>query len=419
MRKDLFESDKKATDAWISFYNEMTAEGVDDNEAFQKLNGYITPLPERLKITYRHDFHTLQGNIDRRINRLTKDVFSAVHLSVQESFRGNDGVLLLSHTRGGASTASAWVETSVIKWTNPLETASCEFLKLFLNGIYVPKASIFDFDRKCMIREDRSLSMSNDFSDVIQRNLNSIRAEYSHKEMGKANIMISERVSGANLTDFIVNNYWETLSESQKGAIFQGIGQMALVDLVMGNRDRFLAFDMNFRGFDEYFEANIGNLMIQMSDKELASPHLHAIDNEVQIENIVDGEDYDGYNRGFQELLSNPDWTTTTSTAIIEALATSYKTSSTYFEEVPKNNGELKVKLDHFVSILRKDESRELIEAGLLEMHASLSLKFQSEEFLLSLDSIRDKYAAEGEVDQPSINLYYAIKHRINLFLNP
>lgn len=405
---------------WTSFQKELSDE-VSEFEALAKLERRISTFPSELKKVYLTDFNQIFGCFSLRINRLVKDIFSAQNLSIGESLLGNDGVLLLRHIRGGIENYSEWIEKSVIKWTTPLECASCDILRIFLESVdefHVHHTSILNFDHKIFINKDSIASFSENDSEIIQKNLNSIRSQFTSKETSSRSIMISERVNGNNLADFIIS-HWNDLSEMQKKAIFHGIGKLALVDFIMGNGDRFTMFDIDFIRFDRYFESNIGNFMIHIpNEDEEGKPILYPIDNAIQIDNLENGRDYNEYNQAFQNLINQTEWKTSLSDAIIESLHSSFKMNSFYFEGKDKNRADTEEKLNIFVRDLHDVKTQECVILGLSEMSDFLTTKFNDESFHSSLQNIQDKYNSIDDNKHSLTQLNHAVKARINLFLN-
>ncbi len=405
---------------WNSFHQEITEPTFPQDQALAKLNEYLTLFPSDLANVYKADFASTQGSVAERINRLTKDFFSATQFSVKESFLGNDGVLLLRYPRSATDSTSQWIEESVIKWTSPVETASCDILKIFSDEIRVQKASLLDFDHNFIIRNNTKDPLPQEFAQVIQKNLISTRTHFTKKNLSTQNIMISERLKGANLAD-LIDNEWLDLTTAHKTTIFNGIGKLALTDLIMGNRDRFTAFDLYSLSFDEWFVANLGNLMVATTNPENA-PILYAIDNGVQEEHLTIGDDHVSYNNCLNTLLRTTNWKELVATSIIRSLTKSLESDSVYFEdkrETAQKRTSLEPKIEAFKTDLHSQTTLATLIDGLTRMEESLQVKFNTAEFQTSLHAIQEKYeATDPEVVSQATLLCNAVQARINLFLN-
>ncbi len=405
---------------WNSFHQEITAPTLPQDQALAKLNEYLTLFPADLANVYRADFTSSQGSVAERINRLTKDFFSATQFSVKESFLGNDGVLLLRYPRSATDSTSQWTEESVIKWTSPVEAASCDILRIFSDEICVQKASFLDFDQNLIIRSSSKEPLPQEFAQIIQGNLISTRTHFSQKSLSTQNIMISERLKGANLAD-LIDNEWSNLTTEHKTTTFNGIGKLALIDLIMGNRDRFTAFDLNTQTLDDWFVANLGNLMVATGNPENA-PTLYAIDNGVQEEHLTIGDDHVSYNNCLNTLLRTIDWKELVATSIVRSLSKPLESDSVYFEEkreTAQKRNSLQPKIEAFKIDLSSSTTFTALIDGLTSMEESLKVKFNSAEFHESLNAIQEKYAVTdlGVASQVTL-LCTAVQARINLFLN-
>lgn len=424
------EAHQKIVNDRNNFHEELTSQNYPQEQASSKLSEVLIGLPKELVHIYTKDFTEIQGDLAARISRLSKDFFSASSLSIKESFLGNDGVLLLRQTRSGLDNITKWTEESVLKWTNPLEAASGDILRVFLDDIYVQQTSVLDFSQKSHIKNDSKDPISEELSRSIQKDLRSVRKNFSDKTAETNNIMLAERLAGTDLADF-VSNRWSTLSEEHKAAIFQGIGKLTLADLIIGNTDRFTAFKSNSEGFittssgdedleDACFSANIGNLMIQEPNDAEKLPILCAIDNGIPPENLVGGDEYEQYNQSLKNLFK-PDWKEKTAIAIQTSIANSFSEGSFYLDQ-KKLSPEKKIRLApillNFIQDLKSNTAQAALIQGLTDAEASLSLKFGTAEFNSSLETIKTRYAKPAQKKNQIIALDETVKNRIDLFLN-
>lgn len=413
----------KIVSLWSDFQEKLRDPNLSADDASALLENHLRALPADLATIHRTGFNQTSDDVATHINKLTKDFFSATFLSVRESFLGNDGILLLRFSRAGVDPSSKWTEESAIKWTSPLEVASCNILQSFLNGIiHVQEASVLDFDQESFIKGNFKEPLPKELGNSIKKNLNSVRSNFTTKSTEATSIMLAKKLPGANLADFITGT-WESLTPEHKAHIFQGIGKIALADFIMGNVDRFTMFAPDFTGFDEFFASNIGNLMIHTSSSTEDLPILYAIDNGVNNRHLADGEDYTQYNTCFSTLLATSTWKKTLAEAIIASLKESCSPYSAYFEVkrslMSKSNRELfDSKLQFFTQDLENDLVLEALTQGLTELESHLQLKFNTEEFQNTLENIKTKYASTDGAANPSTQLCNAVQTRIRLFLN-
>ncbi len=410
---------------WDSAHTHLTDQTYSQDQLTPRLNEALAKLPKQ----YQADFSRIQGDTAMRINKLSKDFFSAMNLSIKESFLGNEGVLLLRHSRVGLDPITHWTEESVIKWTDPLEVASGDILRIFLHDIYVQEASSLDFSQKSHIKSTSKEALPEELNRVIQSDLRSVRKNFTKKVAETNNIMLAERVPGADLADFVANR-WGDLSLEHKMAIFKGIGKIALADLIMGNTDRFTAFksdseeliNKNHDDEDsedtECFAANIGNLMIRESND--SSPILCAIDNGVQTENLLGGSEYQKYNQNLDTLLKT-NWIENVANAVQTSISNSFAEDSFYFDEKKlsiEEKARLALILPSFIQEVKSISAHEALLQGLREAKVSLDLTFKTEEFNNSLENIETRYAKPtGKPNQIS-KLCAAVKARIQIFTN-
>lgn len=130
-------------------------------------------------------------------------------------------------------------------------------------------------------------------------------------------IMLAEKVEGQNVFDFLTSERYVTASPEQKGAFFFKAGMISLLDLVIGNFDRFISIDPDKPGFlSKKNPANFGNAFI-LSDGDATSGRcfdLVAIDNGIDSKLTINAdprlewsckEVRDQYSLFLQKIISN------------------------------------------------------------------------------------------------------------------
>ena len=358
-------------DPWEFFHQTVPAENFPEDKASEMLEERISRFPRDLQTIYRTDFSDNRRDIPSRINRLVKDVFSAKCFSLIRSIHGRDGTLLLRHTRAGNENPREWIENAVIKWTTPLESASSDVFKFFLDDIYIPEGAALDFNKGVLIKNNGNEILSEKIDSAhLQNSFKLLRGNCSSDEAEHQCVMISERLNAANLADYVVNNHWRDLQLEQKQAIFRKVAKLAIADLIIGNHDRATMFAFRSTDLDEFHEANIGNIMIREETNKSKFPLVCAIDNGIQEENLVDGENYAEYNNGLSVLLRDSDWKKNISRAIINSFTKAFSMSSSFFEEINRNRDLVQISLDSFVADLQgQDTNQRSNEGQILRMH--------------------------------------------------
>ncbi|HUD02195.1 MAG TPA: hypothetical protein VMR37_07690 [Rhabdochlamydiaceae bacterium] len=124
-------------------------------------------------------------------------------------------------------------------------------------------------------------NLSSEMCIKFKRNFQRITEIYASKIASKGVLILSERIGGENLFDFILTTYRE-LTREQKEKFFNRLGRLAMLDVVTGNLDRLVQI---FTDQGEYtlqdLEANLGNVMVVWS-KDKNAPFLYAIDNGIE-----------------------------------------------------------------------------------------------------------------------------------------
>lgn len=151
-------------------------------------------------------------------------------------------------------------------------------------GFSVPLTSSFDFQSGIYDTPECFKPISPEEREDLQGRLLQIAKAMESSPVAN-HVMISERVPGQNLLHFIMGGY-PTLTEDQRAKFFERLGRIALLDLVMGNVDRFIRIINEKDGsynLDNQSECNLGNLMVEYS-QEKKYFRFHAIDNELVLD---------------------------------------------------------------------------------------------------------------------------------------
>ena len=111
--------------------------------------------------------------------------------------------------------------------------------------------------------------------------------------------MISEKVMGSNLRDFVMNGAYARLPDEQKEILLRAVARLVTLDLfVLGHTDRIHQMAENFSGFKKDEPSNIGNVMVEVSEATSEVLSLYAIDNS-SIESEAEKSLYNTFLEGF------------------------------------------------------------------------------------------------------------------------
>ncbi len=382
---------------------------------------FLEQLPSNLSRVCEKRLSEETGTLDEKAALLAKDFFSAQFSSIQESFVGNDGVLLLHSVRAKNSEERAWAEDCVVKWTSNTEIASGDILKLIYTNVRVPESSIINFATSAILGESFAPKSLGRFESVIQDNLHFIRKIHTKKDLNATDIMISQLAPGANLGDFAANKWIELAENPQsKEKIYATLGEIFLSDFLLGNTDRLFGVAYPRRGesakatFDLFTPSNIGNLLIDYPSSERGSLTIYAIDNEAYVRNSTSGSDYPQYNDFVDSILGSPDWAELATDTIISSLSLSITDEfSPYFESKDLSEEEREIEQEKFRPFLDDINTPETRQSLVLGLHAAkmrILTKVDSEEFTRKMGAITEKY--------DSANLCGAVLERIKILQN-
>lgn len=178
----------------------------------------------------------------------------------------------------------------VVKWTNSNEIVSSRIYealaKYFIQknlclSFLVPETASLDFDNQIYSAADYSHHyFEKEEALELQKSFHVIVS----KGKSDTQIILMQKIIGSDLLDFVQTKYL-TLPQNQKQTLFKKIGQLILIDLLIGNPDRLgphTSFNGHLYEFVQDSSANFGNLMIEWNsastDQDLK---VYAIDNSI------------------------------------------------------------------------------------------------------------------------------------------
>ncbi len=271
--------------------NESVASAANAVEAKTALLSKLHEVHPEFHLPYRSDLP-----LDVFIRTFSKDLDSLDRFQCSISSLGYNGpTLLVSYVRNNSSLSSDWTRKSVIKWTPELEFSSTILFRTLFKSVAedsckVPQCSFLNLstnEHLCMdgLRAPIPLKTSNS----LQKTIGKIASLKGCYPSDYNQVMISEKIAGANLRDFVIKDYAD-LTREQKVGFFQGIGRISYLDMVAMNLDRIPQIKGNFKGFVTGLEAgvmahaNLGNIMVKRSTDSKKPFTFYAIDNNIHTE---------------------------------------------------------------------------------------------------------------------------------------
>ncbi len=265
--------------------------------------------------------------------RIIRDANSIQIEPLKKSNRGDYGpTFLVSYTRPDISFKASTLHQFVLKWSN--KEAACTHLydaiaKRFAleaksYAFSAPKTAMIDLkdgvheDVNCsttILSSDEAKKMNEKFQDLIRSFDPKIKPEDTQ-------VMLMEKIGGADLFDFALRKYAD-LSDAQKIKLFSRIAKLALLDLVLGNVDRFFQVDpLNGAYVLSSEGSNLGNALIVWSGGESEMPALVAIDNGVPSKLIESGVDKKAYHLFLTTHLADPEFPKLLAANVAKAIST-------------------------------------------------------------------------------------------------
>jgi hypothetical protein len=245
--------------------------------------------------------------IDKLARRILKISASLSPASpMKKSQAGLTGPTLLVGYGKSDLKAKFSIMAYILKWTNREEVAGNLLYNAFANqfakqslGFSVPANRGFDFERRLSKSYDERISdLEEGLSNALEASFTSVATSFDPqmKRYGEQ-VMVMERIQGSNLFDFSIGKgKYEALSESQKRALFVQMGKIVPLDIIFGNNDRLLKFNLRAdpRQGLATLGSNAGNLMLRQEQAN-EDPILYAIDNGIDSELVSDPEKMDRY----------------------------------------------------------------------------------------------------------------------------
>lgn len=257
------------------------------------------------------------------MHRYLKDISTILIPPIRKSKRGNKGpTFLVDYKRLSLASSKIRSHQFVLKWTNREELACQRIYSAFSNGFrpvtmgvpsagfLIPTASGFNPGRKQYEKssgEQLSLS-SSDCLDLHKKFLEISRIYNSRQTPTAPCLMIAQRVEGENLFDFALSRY-RHLTRGQKEKLFNRLGRLAMLDMLMGNLDRLVQiFTMKGKYCLQDLEANLGNVMVVWPKGSEDPPILYAIDNGIDSDLIDNPVARNNYLDFLKTFFSSHEW---------------------------------------------------------------------------------------------------------------
>lgn len=272
--------------------------------------------------------------VDRCINQIIKDINSIPATPLVKSNDGQNGpTLLVAYPRLSNKTSEVTIKSYVIKWTdqnelccNRLYSTFSRFIQDKYNSISfeVPLVCGFNFETNIHELSDTSLcQMQGDDGEKIRNTFNAIAKIGAPKHpMPNKIVMLAERINGETLCSFVMAKY-KMLTNDQKEKLFIQLGQIAMLDLIIGNSDRLLPICKPTENESYHLlgsEANLGNIMIRWIPDEKKDPLIYAIDNAIEAELINDPILIQKHLAFLESQFSNPEMADTLSKSIARSI---------------------------------------------------------------------------------------------------
>jgi len=372
---------------------------------------YIPELKESITIEAFH----------KTLRRFFKDTYSLTISPLKKSHRGNKGpTFLVSYSRPDHSFQTTKLHYFVLKWTDWNEVCCNRLYGAFLsnfsgkapnNSLCTPLTANIDFSCNIYEKADGSqIQLSLDLSNELNETFLAIARAKMHvpDEMPKdKQIMLSERIQGENLFDFARTKY-PFLSEEQKKSIFHRLGEIAMLDVVMGNLDRLVQIMGDGEEYQlDNFEANLGNVMVYWTKQEEEPPLLYAIDNGIDLDLIHSTAHKKQYLMFLQTLFQDPEMEKTLACNLKETMQSALRTQA---DDVSEGNTiEIRKELELFTQDVNS-LGEEMLATGFVAMASKLSSilipKWEEEEAIALKQHLAWTYP----------ELLEAIDERLNIF---
>ena len=337
---------------------------------------------------------------DRKwIKRAVKDVACLSISPVQRSKKGLNGPTLLVSYSEEKNNRDVQLEEYVIKWVKPDEIPSNRIYSVFqANQLFlIPAVGGVNFHNnihESMTCECTVMDLAQ--NEQLKKNFLELAKSYASLDEDEGptenQVMVAERVCGANVVDFALTKY-EYLNPKQKEDFFKRLGALALLDLLIGNSDRLAKAEKSFKtGAYELsdLESNLGNVMIEWRDIKQDEPIVYAIDNGMDPDLYLNPGEQEKYLLFLKTLFSSPNWSVQIGKSIAKSMQSALRMQAD--DESSANVEEMKAKF----ALLSQDLDGMAVDAliaGVEEMaqklESSLLPKWESDECMTVRQSLR------------------------------
>lgn len=360
---------KALRDFWVQIQNDLSqASNLESMSRTIKegLSQITTGLKRDKKI---HDCYVESieaartiKELNKCINKNVKDIESLLTFVFQKTQKGQNGPThLISYTRSKDSFPQ--FRNYVVKWSNWNEICSWRLYSVISKSFVVPKTAALDFEKNL---HEQGNEIAYELDDQISAYLKQsfLDAVGKSTQVQDAQLMLMEKVRGSNLIDFTETKY-KFLNQEQKVDLFQKMGNLAMLDLLMGNTDRLIQTKYDGTSYQlEDLTANLGNLMIEWLPNEDQALELYAIDNGITSALITNETQKNAYNQFVQSQLKDANQMSVIADTIIRSIINSFKDVA----EDSTNRLAALEKFDPMLNDLKTDALKTALEKGLQEM---------------------------------------------------
>jgi hypothetical protein len=320
--------------------------------------------------------------LDKCIMKLHKDTSSLTTFNLKKTNNGQNGpTYLINYTRPSKKNTLPQLRNYVVKWSNWNEICSLRLYDLIVQTLFpqifaIPKTAALDFDKQihekgdgdvCALGEVTSAYLKQSFLDIVGKSI----------QTDDAQLMLMEKVKGSNLIDFAQTKY-QYLTAGEKSDLFQKMGNLAMIDLLIGNTDRLIQtrYDANTKEYLlENTTSNLGNLMIDWFPDECKFPTLYAIDNGIKKELISNEIEKVSYNQFIQNLLEDSNKMETLADMMVQSMKNSFHDIAELMAESSKET--LTVTRAKFDSIMNDLQNSDAPKVGLINGLKEMSSNFK------------------------------------------
>ena len=257
----------------LDVIKQTVSNGFDGIVFLQK---YYFPILSRIKS--KKEFSDV-------VQKLIMDVRSVIESPMVLPQRGTQGPTFLTNY---IEYPSAHIQAFVIKSTESWEPLCSRLYEIFSrcavnkglarvchHGFAVPHSGGINFNSAHYQDVDGRVVQINDQAEKLKKIFTELAEAYSSKKLSDQ-IMLSERIDGANLFDFAHTQY-EFLDKNERSKLFNSLGALAVVDVIAGLLDRLIQIEYLNKDYKlSTLETNLGNAMVKVVHHKVV---LFAIDN--------------------------------------------------------------------------------------------------------------------------------------------